>query len=95
MLHKYSIKMTLDHIDSNNNIVSSGHLIVGKSNDIKEAHEMLNDTKHSFVDLSYGISNTEDVNYKRKRVNTNNFIALNNKGSLRESVRNIEILENF
>lgn len=91
--------MTLDHVDSENNIVSAGHLIVGKANDLKAAQIILDDTMHSFVDLNYKISNNEKVEYKRKKVSTNNFVAVrsnkSNSKSLKEAIKNIEIIENF
>jgi len=94
MIHKYSIKMSLDYMDDKNNIVSTGELIVGKAHTLEEASEMLEDTKHSFVDLSYGISNNENVNYKRRKVHTNNFLAMTSNGSVREAIKTIEIIEN-
>ena len=95
MLHKYSINMSVEYIDSNKNVLSSADIVVGKAHTEEEAKLLLDDTKHSFVDFNYGISNNENVDYKRRKVNTNNFLAVRNGQSIEERIKNIEIIQNF
>lgn len=94
MINKYAIKMELDYVDEDNNVLSSNYIIVGKANSLKEAKEILYDTKHSYIDIHKGYKGSDSL-YERRRVSQNNFIAFINNKNIKERIKSVEIIENF
>lgn len=95
MIYKYSLKMNIDYINDKNEVVSTGSILVGKSNNKNHIKDMMNDMKYTKVSSHVGYSDGGNI-YQDKKIRSIPYQLYNAsmKQTIREQINSIEIIEN-